>query len=72
MPAISVPVTPAAIDIDIHRVGSVDQVSGFYGPGAWASWVIVILWSWLAIINGEMTLTYDAMAHLIYTSWATT
>lgn len=56
-------------DVDTDP-GRIDQVSGFYGPGAWASWVVVIIWSWLAIMNGEMTLSHDSVAHLLYTNWA--
>lgn len=68
MPAVLV--HEVVTDVVIHQASGIDEVNGFYGPGAWYSWVITIIWSWFKIMNGEKLLTYDIMAHLLYTSWA--
>ncbi|KAH7380550.1 hypothetical protein DE146DRAFT_671815 [Phaeosphaeria sp. MPI-PUGE-AT-0046c] len=48
----------------------IDQVNGFYGSGAWASWIIALMSSWISIFKGERRLTYDLIASLLYTNWA--
>jgi hypothetical protein len=63
------PPRPALPPIDDDPYG-ISRVSGFYGPGAWAAWVIATTFSWLSILRGAHELSYDIIAHLLYTNWA--
>ncbi|OAK96144.1 hypothetical protein IQ06DRAFT_296936 [Phaeosphaeriaceae sp. SRC1lsM3a] len=67
MPAVSHPKATADI---LHDPYGFDQVSGFYGPGTWAGWVIAVTSTWLAILKGTHKLNYDLIGHLLYTNWA--
>jgi hypothetical protein len=49
----------------------IGSVSGFYGTGAWAAWILALVSSWYAIIwctapKGSR----DTLLHLLYTNWA--
>ncbi|KAH7402929.1 hypothetical protein BKA66DRAFT_436312 [Pyrenochaeta sp. MPI-SDFR-AT-0127] len=48
----------------------IDQVSGFYGPGAWTAWYLTLLASWVAVIRGDYTHNVHHIGHMLYTSWA--
>ena len=46
------------------------QVSGFYGPGTWAAWVITLVSSWILIFLGDYTHNLHFMSYALYTNWA--
>jgi hypothetical protein len=48
----------------------ISQVSGFYGPGTWASWIIALASSSISIMSGDQSIGYDVFGHLLYTHWA--
>jgi len=48
-----------------------DNVSGFYGPGAWTGWILAIVSSWYAIIpHSRSQSLYEVFFHVSYTNWA--
>ena len=47
------------------------QVSGFYGPGAWAAWVITMFASWIPLLQDDnYTHNLHFMGYAMYTNWA--
>ncbi|KAF7680148.1 hypothetical protein GT037_001799 [Alternaria burnsii] len=46
------------------------QISGFYGPGAWAAWVITMVASWIPVVQGDYTHNLHFIGYAIYTNWA--
>ena len=46
------------------------QISGFYGPGAWAAWVITMAASWISLIQGDNTHSLHFLGYALYTNWA--
>ena len=46
------------------------QISGFYGPGAWAAWVITLIASWIPLLQGDYTHNLHFIGYAIYTNWA--
>lgn len=46
------------------------QISGFYGPGAWAAWVITMIASWIPLIQGDDTHNLHFLGYALYTNWA--
>jgi hypothetical protein len=47
------------------------QVSGFYGPGAWAAWSCAITSSWYIITRRSHEKAYtNLLLHVLYTNWA--
>lgn len=46
------------------------QISGFYGPGAWAAWVITMLASWIPLLQGDYTHNLHFIVYAVYTNWA--
>lgn len=46
------------------------QISGFYGPGAWAAWIITILSSWIPFYQTSSKGTAPYIAYALYTNWA--
>ncbi|KAK5655541.1 hypothetical protein OQA88_5472 [Cercophora sp. LCS_1] len=50
------------------------QVSGFYGPGAWAAWFIVVIASWVHILfhnqHGNRKLDVNLWIYLLVLNWA--
>jgi hypothetical protein len=47
------------------------QISGFYGPGAWAAWVITMVISWAPIVQRDFTHNLHFIGYALYTNWAT-
>lgn len=46
------------------------QISSFYGPGAWAAWVITMVASWIPIIHGDYAHNLHFVGYALYTNWA--
>ena len=46
------------------------QISGFYGPGAWAAWVITMVASWVPVMQGDHTHNLHFIGYALYTNWA--
>jgi hypothetical protein len=46
------------------------QVSGFYGPGTWAAWLITLLASWIPILRNDYTSNLHYISYALYTNWA--
>jgi hypothetical protein len=46
------------------------QISGFYGPGAWAAWIITMVASWIPVIQGDYTHNLHFIGYALYTNWA--
>jgi len=47
------------------------QVSGFYGPGAWAAWVITMFASWIPLFQDDnYTHNLHFIGYAMYTNWA--
>lgn len=69
MPGFILPRATADSENDPYGIS---QVSGFYGPGAWASWIIALTSSWISLLGrrGDQELSYDLIAHLLYFNWA--
>jgi len=47
------------------------QISGFYGPGTWAAWVITLITSWIPILLSDHKHNLHYLAYALYTNWAT-
>ena len=47
------------------------QISGFYGPGTWAAWVITLITSWIPILQNDHKHNLHYISYLLYTNWAT-
>ncbi|KAF2821932.1 hypothetical protein CC86DRAFT_94033 [Ophiobolus disseminans] len=54
----------------LDDVFGIANVSGFYGPGAWAAWFLTVLTSWHATIRGDETHNLHHIGYLLYTNWA--
>jgi hypothetical protein len=48
----------------------VNGVSGFYGPGAWSAWFLILVTSWIATIRGDYSNNIHHIGYLLYTNWA--
>jgi hypothetical protein len=48
----------------------VNYISGFYGPGAWAVWVITMIASWISLIQNDYKHNLHFIAYALYTNWA--
>ncbi|KAF2821934.1 hypothetical protein CC86DRAFT_94073 [Ophiobolus disseminans] len=49
----------------------ISQVSGFYGPGALAAWILALLSSWYTVAHRPSTTTnYNIFLHVLYTNVA--
>jgi len=46
------------------------QVSGLYGPGNWAAWVITMFASWIPLLQGDYTHNLHFIGYAMYTNWA--
>ena len=46
------------------------QVSGFYGPGAWAAWIITMFASWIPLLQADYTHNLHFIGYAMYTNWA--
>ncbi|CAN9142400.1 unnamed protein product [Alternaria alternata] len=46
------------------------HISGFYGPGAWAAWVITMVASWIPVTQGDYTHNLHFIGYALYTNWA--
>ncbi|KAF2821923.1 hypothetical protein CC86DRAFT_410323 [Ophiobolus disseminans] len=46
------------------------EVSGFYGPGAWAAWFITLFASWIPLIQDDYTHNLHFISYALYTNWA--
>ncbi|USP78059.1 hypothetical protein yc1106_05333 [Curvularia clavata] len=46
------------------------EISGFYGPGAWAAWVILLVSSWIPIFLNDYESNTHFIASALYTNWA--
>jgi hypothetical protein len=46
------------------------QMSGFYGPGAWAAWVITLIASWISLIQSDYGHNLHFIGYSLYTNWA--
>lgn len=46
------------------------QISGFYGPGAWAAWVITLVASWVSLFQVHSTHNLHFIGYSLYTNWA--
>jgi hypothetical protein len=51
-------------------VFDVNGVSGFYGPGAWSAWFLILVTSWVATIRGDYSHNIHHIGYLLYTNWA--
>ncbi|KAF2833081.1 hypothetical protein CC86DRAFT_4765 [Ophiobolus disseminans] len=58
---------PATIGEDVLGIA---KVSGFYGPGNWAAWLLTIAASWIAIWEDGHTQMFHVVTHVLYTNWA--
>jgi hypothetical protein len=58
---------PATSSEDVLGIAS---VSGFYGPGTYAAWIVTVAASWLDLRRGKQTQNIHHIAHLLYTNWA--
>jgi len=47
------------------------QVNGFYGPGAWATWIITMVASWISLLRDDYTHNLHFIGYAMYTNWAT-
>lgn len=67
---LGIPALPAfeagMVDDPFH----ISQVSGFYGPGTWASWVIALASSSISVMGGDTGVGYDVIVHILYTQLA--
>ena len=45
------------------------QVSGFYGPGAWAAWFLTLVGSWLAIVKAPGRVDSNMLLYLAGLNW---
>ncbi|KAH3957236.1 hypothetical protein HBH70_231450 [Parastagonospora nodorum] len=45
-------------------------VNSFYGPGSWAAWCIVLITSWLPIIQDDHSHNLHFISCALYTNWA--
>jgi hypothetical protein len=71
MPAINH--TPANVTSDSSStdVLGIAFVSGFYGTGAWAAWILALTSSWYTIVwQPALKSNHDTLIHLLYTNWA--
>ncbi|KAH7067990.1 hypothetical protein BKA63DRAFT_570106 [Paraphoma chrysanthemicola] len=48
----------------------IDNVSGFYGPGAWAAWLLTLLTSWIVLLVESHTHNWYFITYLLYINWA--
>jgi len=49
----------------------ISLVSGFYGPGAWAGWIIALISSWNSLRKRPIAgPSYDTLLQLLYINWA--
>jgi hypothetical protein len=46
------------------------QISGFYGPGAWAAWFITLMASWLPIRRDDYSHNLHYISYALYMNWA--
>jgi hypothetical protein len=46
------------------------QISGFYGPGTWAAWVITIITSWIPMMQNDYEHNLHYILYSLYTNWA--
>jgi len=46
------------------------QISGFYGPGTWAAWVITLVTSWIPILRNDHKHNLHYVTYALYTNWA--
>jgi hypothetical protein len=46
------------------------QISGFYGPGPWAAWMITLGISWINTIQNDYTHNMHFIAYALYTNFA--
>ncbi|CAN9186137.1 unnamed protein product [Alternaria alternata] len=53
-----------------HASPDFSQISGFYGPGAWAAWVITMVASWIPVIQGDYAHNLHFIGYALYTNWA--
>jgi hypothetical protein len=56
--------------ISHDAVFDVNGVSGFYGPGAWSAWFLILVTSWVATIRGDYSHNVHHIGYLLYTNWA--
>ena len=45
-------------------------ISGFYGQGAWAAWLIILISSWIPMLRDDYTHNVHFIAYALYTNWA--
>ncbi|KAH7091922.1 hypothetical protein FB567DRAFT_588242 [Paraphoma chrysanthemicola] len=48
----------------------IDNVSGFYGPGAWAAWILTLLTSWIVLLVNSNGHNWYFFTYLLYINWA--
>jgi hypothetical protein len=48
-----------------------NEVTGFYGAGAWAAWVITLMASWIPILRKDYESNPHYISYALYTNWAT-
>ena len=46
------------------------QISGFYGPGAWAAWIITLVASWISLFQVDSTHNLHFIGYSLYMNWA--
>jgi hypothetical protein len=46
------------------------QISGFYGPGPWAAWIITLAISWINTIQNDYTHNMHFIGYALYTNFA--
>lgn len=47
-----------------------EQISGFYGPGSWAAWVVMLASSWISVYLNDYDSNVHFIAYTLYTNWA--
>jgi hypothetical protein len=45
------------------------QVSGFYGPGAWAAWFLALVGSWLGLVKKPHHVDHNTLLYLAGLNW---
>lgn len=45
-------------------------ISSFYGPGSWAAWVIVMVTSWIPLLQDDHSHNMHFISYALYTNWA--
>ncbi|KAF2030386.1 hypothetical protein EK21DRAFT_111908 [Setomelanomma holmii] len=48
----------------------INNVSGYYGPGAWAAWYLTLLTSWVALVVNSRSHNWYFVAYLLYINCA--